>query len=224
MNICSICKQKDLDFTKIKSKKIKKFINNNNINDTDNFSIMLKKCKCSNKSHKLCILLNIILNYEIKCETCNSFYNIDIIKKNNIYEKIKIIILMIILIIIHLAIYCFCIVLILFNFIKDAWYNIKNINKDKYFHIQYFFFIIIFILNSYFVSISIRYIINKFKYSYKYLIYINDFNSDNKIDDNKYFELLYEIYKKFHNDSLSNLVYKKNKIFFFNKINNNIDI
>ena len=223
-NICSICKHKDLliDISKIKSLKIKIFINNNRINKED-YSIFIKKCNCKNKkAHKFCVLLNIIFNYELKCSDCNSFYNISVTKNKDNNEKCKIILLLILLIIIHIILYGCCAVLIIFNLEKFEMNDLKKIKDEKYINAQFFFSFILFVLNSYLFYKSIKYIVNRFKYCYKYYININDKTSSN-IDDSKYFTALYNFYRDFNNDHFGYLLCKRNEIFFYNKITINKD-
>ena len=221
-NICSICKQKNLsiDFQKIKILKIKKFINNNRINQED-FSNMIKKCNCNEIAHKFCILLNIIFNFEIKCPNCNSFYNIIITKESDKLEKCKIILLMIFLIFIHLILYGISAILIVFD-INKFKFNDFNFCPNLYLYTQYFFAIIIIILNTYLFSITINSMIFRFKKSYKYFININE-KCSNNIDDSKYFQPLYDFYQFFNNDRLRYLVCKRNGVFFSNRFLYNKD-
>ena len=138
-NICSICKHKDLsiDFSKIKSMKIKIFINNNRINKEDYF-ILIKKCNCNKRAHKFCILLNIIFNYELKCQDCNSFYNISVTRNKDNTEKCKIILLFIFLIFIHIILYGCSAFLIIFNIDKFEMNDFKKIKEEKYINAQFF--------------------------------------------------------------------------------------
>ena len=223
-NVCAICKQKNLsvDFSKIKSYKIKNFIDNNRINKED-FSNILKICNCNKNVHKFCILLNILFNFEIKCPECNQFYNIKITKVTDNKEKCSIICLTAYLILIHLILYGVCVSLIIFNINKYEMNDFKNTSKDKYIITQYFFAIIIFIINSYLLYRSIICILDKYKYCYKCFININEKDSGNKIDDSKFFEPLYKFYRYFYNDRLSYLICKRNEIFFLNKICYNKD-
>ena len=222
-NICSICKQKNLpvDFSKIKSIKISKFINNNRINK-DDYSTMIKKCNCNKNVHKFCILLNILFNYELKCPDCNCFYNIKVIKDKDTSEQCKIIFIIIVLTFIHIILYGCCAGLIIFNINKFEMNDFKNSIKEKYIHVQYFFALIIFILNTYLILRTIRSIILRFKFSYKYFININE-KSSNNIDDKEYFQPLYGFYRSFYKERLRYLVNKRNIIFFSNKINYNKD-
>lgn len=217
-NICSICKQKNLsiDFTKLKNLTIKNFINNNRINKED-YSNMIKKCNCNEMSHKFCILLNIIFNYELKCQKCNSFYNIAITKVSDKLKKCETISLMIFLFIIHIILYGVCAILIIFDLDTFKISKFKEESITKHTYMQYFFAFIIFVINSYLLHFSIKIIIEKFKNCYIYFININD-KSSNNIDDKKYFLPLYNFYKSFNNDELGNLVFKRNNTFFSNRI------
>ena len=222
-NICSICKHKDLsiDFSKIKSMKIKIFINNNRINKED-YSKFIKKCNCNKKAHKFCILLNIIFNYELKCPDCNCFYNITVTRNKDNKEKCKIILLLILLVIIHIILYGCCALLIIFNLEKFQMNDFKKIKEEKFMNTQFFFSFILFFLNSYLFYKSIKYIVNRFQYCYKYYININD-KSSNNIDDSKYFTPLYGFYRDFNKVRLRYLLCKRNEIFFSNKISYNKD-
>ena len=84
--ICDICHKKKLNKKEIYIKIQKAF--NDNFKDIE-LSELIKKCNCDkNKElkinqndekiyvHKYCILLKMILNFEIKCEKCNTKYNI----------------------------------------------------------------------------------------------------------------------------------------------------
>ena len=221
-NFCAICKHNNLsiDFSKIKSKKIKNFIENNRINQED-FSDILKICKCNKYVHKFCILLNILFNFEIKCSECNQFYNIKISKVNDVNEKCRIIFKIVYLTFIHLALYAISVFLIIFNFNKSGMNDFKNTSNDKYILAQYFFAVIIILLNSYLLYRSIKSILDRFKYSHKCFININDKESDNEKNDSSFFEPLYEFYRYFYNDRLSYLICKRNEIFFSSKICDN---
>lgn len=223
-NICSICKQKNvpIDITKIKFMKLKIFINNNRINKED-YSTLIKKCNCNKKVHKLCILLNIIFNYELKCLDCNSFYNISVTKETDVSEKLKIIILTIFLVFIHIILYGCCAALIIFNINKLKMNDFSKLKEEKFIFSQFFFALIIFVINNILVFITTKSILLRLKYCYKYFINIHDKNSNN-IDDSQYFQLLYGFYRSFHKDKLRYLIYKRNQIFFSNRIIYNKDI
>jgi hypothetical protein len=223
-NICSICKQNNLsiDFSKIKSAKIKKFINNNQLGKEDLLT-KIKKCKCNNNVHKFCILLNVIFNFELKCSDCNTFYDIVVIKKKNSIMKCKLIIFATFLFLIHIILYGCCAALVLINLKHFKMNDFSNPYDEKYLLMQYFFAIILFILNSYLFYLSIKSMIMRFKKCYFYYIDIKEKSSNNPINDAKYFTPLYEFYRYFNNDKLRHLVCKRNEIFFYNKITYNND-
>ena len=222
-SICSICKQKNLsiDFSKIKSIKIKNFINNNRISQ-DDLLMKFKKCKCNQTVHKFCILLNILFNYELKCPDCNTFYDIKIRKQKNTVERCKLIFLTIFLILIHIILYGCCVILIVLDLNKFKMNDFKTHNEKKYIFAQYFFAIILLILNSYLFFLTIKSMIIRFKNCYTYFIDIKEKNNNN-IDDSKYFKPLYEFYRSFNNDRIRYLVCKRNETFFYNRITYNND-
>ena len=219
--ICSICNKSILDinlycipnsFQKQKLKENLKYIQP---------SQLIKKCNCKNinkdinnnndlYSHKYCILLNIIYNFEIKCEKCNTIYNIKIIKKINSKRKFYFYFIFLFLYIIHLSLYILCIfVLFIRTYLK------KELIKKKYNHLPYFFVIILFIINSIFLFFTIINNIGQRKYIYSYTIdiyNINDFNITNK-----YYELIYDFYIWFYEKSKTSLLIDKIKNYIINK-------
>lgn len=139
IKICSICNKKILDTKNINSKMMKIF---KDIFKDVELDEIIKKCYCdSNKcnvetegneynifAHKYCILLKIIFNFEIKCENCNSIYNIKIYKKIDKNKKLYIFITFLIIYILHLFIYLFCMFLLFINdIIKDLIISYKHI-------------------------------------------------------------------------------------------------
>ena len=219
--ICSICNKSILDinlycipnsFQKQKLKENLKYIQP---------SQLIKKCNCKNinkdinnnndlYSHKYCILLNIIYNFEIKCEKCNTIYNIKINKKINSKRKFYFYFIFLFLYIIHLSIYILCIFVL---FIRI--YLKKELIKKKYNHLPYFFVIILFIINSIFLYFTIINNIGQHKYIYSYTIdiyNINDFNITNK-----YYELIYDFYIWFYEKSKTSLLIDKIKNYIINK-------
>ena len=223
-SICSICKQNNLsiDFSKIKSIKIKN-LNNNNRLGKEELLMKIKKCKCNCSVHKFCILLNIIFNYELKCSNCNTFYDIVVNRQNDTIKKCKLIIFISFLILIHIILYGCCVVLIILDLTNFKMNDFSKLTDGKYILMQYFFAIILFILNSYLFYMSIKSMIMKFKHCYFYYIDINENSSNNNINDAKYFKPLYEFYRYFNNDKIRHLVCKRNEIFFYNKITYNND-
>ena len=92
---CAICHKKSINIKK-KHNNLKKLFNNN-LKDSELLEL-IKKCKCNNNknindiqnnenfqneaySHKLCIILKILFNFELKCKKCNTLYNIQVNKE-----------------------------------------------------------------------------------------------------------------------------------------------
>ena len=93
-NICQICKNDKItiNIKKIYDKRLKAIINEINKKDKD-LSILIKKCNCQNnkdKAHKICLLLNIIFNFDLKCDECKTEYNIYISKKKKVIRNVVI--------------------------------------------------------------------------------------------------------------------------------------
>ena len=162
--ICSICKKDKISInsSEIKEKKIKELISIFDKKSLDP-SILIKKCNCHNnneKVHKFCLLLNIILSFELKCNECKASYNIDISKSKNKHKYISNLISFILLLLFHLIIYAGCIILILFVLIIN-----KNVKKDfeenKLYYTYNFFGGIILIINSILILITFSYCLDK---------------------------------------------------------------
>ena len=228
--ICSICNKKILDTKNINSKMMKIF---KDIFKDVELDEIIKKCYCdSNKcnvetegneynifAHKYCILLKIIFNFEIKCEKCNTLYNIKINKKVDSNKKLYLFGTFIIIYVIHLFIYLFCFFLLFINVILK-----ENIKKD-YKHLPFFFAIILLIINSFFLYFSITKNIEKKNNIYKYTINIIDSISINDNNccinaENEFYKLLLEFYQWFYNQSIKSIIIKINKRFINNKFHN----
>ena len=222
--ICSICHQKKLNIKKNYTK-IKKVFNDN-LKDNE-LSELIKKCNCNNIKeinneiyvHKYCILLKIIFNFDIKCEKCNTIYNIQIKKKKDKIRKICLYAIFLIIYIIHLFIYLFCMFLLFINVI------LKEYTNKKYKHLSIFFGIILLILNTIFLYFTIRTNIKKNKNIYKYTINIFDIINDNnnftiKDKEKEFYKLLIDFYQWFYNCQIKNLLTIINKKLFNNKISN----
>ena len=221
--ICSICNKNLFETKNINSKMMKIF---KDIFKGVELDEIIKKCNCDNNkynietegnennifAHKYCILLKIIFNFEIKCQNCNSIYNIKIDKKIDKNKKICIFITFLIIYILHLFIYLFCMFLLFIN----------DIIKDLimlYMHIFTFFGVILFLINSLFLYFSIRNNITKCKISiYKYSINICDVDIIN--NENELFKLISEFYQWFYDRSILNLLINKSRIFIINNIKN----
>lgn len=227
--ICSICHKQKLDIKK-NSLKFKKQLNNA-FKDIE-LSELIIKCNCNynniqkNKnselySHKFCILIKVLLNFEIKCEKCNTIYNLKIDKEIDINKKIILFSTFLIIYIIHLFIYLFCMFLLFINLI------LKEYKLIKYKHLSYFFAIILLIINSIFLYFSINKNIDKRKGIYKYsinifdIININTFNKEicSINNEDQFFHLLFEFYQWFYKQPIKNLLNLINKKYLINKIN-----
>ena len=226
--ICSICHRNSLDINRNNSNLKKLF---NDIFKNTDLSELIQKCKCKNNininkaneknsyvyTHKYCILLKILFNFEIKCEECNTIFNIKIEKKINKKKKILLLIFFLIIYMMHLLIYLFCMFLLFINVV------LKEYIKIPYKHICPFFGIIFFFINSFFLYFSIiKYIkIRKF-YFYKYSINIFDINKKSKNiinEDSELYKLAQEFYQWFYSQTIANLLINKNKKFIINKEN-----
>ena len=218
-NICSICNKTNLI---IEQNNIKNFIQKEKLKEIFKYnqpSALIKKCYCKNLtklycsdndiySHKYCILLKVIFEFEIRCENCNKFYNIKIDKKMNLQKTIYLFAIFIFIYIIHIVIY------ILIFFIDKN--SDKNSITRNYKHLKIFFGIVIFIINTIFLYFTIINNIQKYKHIFNYKIYIFDINTNNKYK-NKYFQLLYDYYEWFYDiTSIKNLINTRHKKFIIN--------
>ena len=226
--ICSICHKNSLDI-KQNNSKLKKIFNE--IFKNTEFVELIQKCKCKNiininkiekkdsyiYTHKYCILLKILFNFEIKCEACNTIYNIKIEKRIDKKKKIYLFIAFLIIYMMHLLIYLFCMFLLFINVV------LKGYIKIPYKHICPFFGIVFFFINSLFLYFSIiKNIKLRNTYFYKYSFNIFDINKVNRKfinEDSELYKLAQEFYQWFYSQSKVNLLIKKNKQFIINKGN-----
>ncbi len=223
IQICSFCNKNLFETKNINLKMMKIF---KDIFKGVELDEIIKKCNCDNNkynieaegnenniyAHKYCILLKIIFNFEIKCENCNSIYNIKIDKKIDKNKKMCIFITFLIIYILHLFIYLFCMFLL---FINDIIKDLIMLYK----HIFIFFGVILFLINSLFLYFSIRNNITKCKIIiYKYSINICDV--DIIINENELFKLISEFYQWFYDRSILNLLINKSRVFIINNIKN----
>ena len=86
-NTCSICNcdKLPIDVSKKSKYEIKILLSRFKLKETK-LSNLIKKCNCtktSPKVHKLYILLNVLYNFELKCNECNTNYNIVVNHKIN---------------------------------------------------------------------------------------------------------------------------------------------
>ena len=226
--ICSICHKNSLDI-KQNNQNLKRILNEN-FKNTE-LSELIQICRCKNiininkkekrdsyiNAHRYCILLKILFNFEIKCELCNTIFNIKIEKKIDKKKKIYLFIAFLIIYMMHLLIYLFCMFLLFINVV------LKGIIKIPYKHICPFFGVIFFFINSLFLYFSINKNIKlRNTYFYKYSFNIFDINKVNQKfinKDSELYKLVQEFYQWFYNQSIINLLIKKNKKFIVNKGN-----
>ena len=218
---CSICNKRNLEIKENDLKFLKQYRKiKANLKAID-ISELIEKCYCNNNSnsyaHKYCILQKIIINFEIKCDKCNSFYNIKIdkIKKVDLSKKVCVFIVFIFIYFIHLIIYILC---IFFIFI------IKDAIDIKYYHVPIFFGCVLFLINTIILHFSLVNNIHHCKYLIKYKIDIFNIKSSNNNNNNNnrhFFELVYEFYMWLYDKSKTKILLEKHKNFLINRINNN---
>ena len=215
-NKCSICNSENIskNITKIKSNKLKKIISK--IEQEE----LINKCKCSNeekKVHKICLLFNIIFNFETKCRQCKSNYNINIDKTINNSKKLCKLFSYLFLTLFHIILFAASVILILYILVikKD---NGDDFEKKKYDHIYIFFGIILFIINIILIPITYAHFIDKNAIDiYDYTINVYDEKEPIKIknDSDTFYSLLYEFYRYFYDTRIRYLISKKHSSLFF---------
>ena len=226
--ICSICHKNSLDIKQNNSNL--KRIFNETFKNTE-LSEIIQICRCKNTintnkkgkrnsyiyAHRYCILLKILFNFEIKCEVCNTIFNIKIEKKIDKKKKIYLFIAFLVIYMMHLVIYLFCIFLLFINVVM------KGYIKIPYKHICPFLGVILFFINCLFLYFSI---IKNIKlcnlYFYKYTFNIFDINKVNQKfinEDSELYKLAQEFFQWFYCQSIINLLINKNKKFIINKGN-----
>ena len=222
-NICSICKcdKLPINISKIKEKNLKQIITKINKKDPDT-SALIKKCNCKNnnqKAHKICILLNIIFNFDLNCKECKANYNIKISKNLDNYKKCCNICSFISLLVFHICLYAWAALLVLYIHIINK--DIKNnFEENKLYHIYYFFAGLIVLINTFIIIITFSKFLDKNnKDIFNYDIDIKDINEQNKNNNNdKYYDLLYKYYRYFYNGQIRYLIDKKQKILFMSRV------
>ena len=223
-NYCSICKCNKLpiDFSKNNKNEIKILKTKFNFKESD-FSLIIKKCNCTKnipKAHKLCIILDIIYNFNLKCKECNTDYNIIINQHKNTAKKILNICSLIYFLFLNLIIYGACAFLILYPLILN-----KNVNNDpernKMEHVSYFFAGLIFIINTFFIFVVVSSILFKNQRDInEYYIDIKDINESNiNKNTDKYYNLLYKFYRYFYKTQIRFLIGKKHRYMYMLKGN-----
>ena len=222
-NICSICRNDKvpINISKIKEKNLNQIISKINKKDPD-ISALIKKCNCKNnnqKAHKICLLLNIIFNFELNCKECKANYNIKISKNINNYKKYCNICSFLSLLVFHICLYAAAAFLVLYIHIINK--DIKNnFEENKLYHIYYFFAGIIVLINTFIIFITFSKFLDKNnKDIFNYDIDIKDINEQNKNNNNdKYYDLLYKYYRYFYNGQIRYLIEKKQKILYMSRV------
>ena len=221
-NICAICKCEKLpiDITKKSKYEMKILSSKFKIKETD-FPVLIKKCNCTKQSpkvHKLCIILNLLYNFNLKCSECNADYNISIRQIKNTSKKLCNICSLIFYLFINLIIYAAAAFLIAYPLLVN-----KNSDNDpewnKAQHIYYFFGGLIFLLNTFFIYITISVILfNNPDDVNDYSVDIKDISEPNKNkNSDKYYNLLYKFYRYFYNSQIRFLIGKKHKNIYIAK-------
>ena len=216
-NTCSICNSDKLpiDISKKSKYEIKILLSRFKLKETE-LSNLIKKCNCtktSPKVHKLCILLNVLYNFELKCNECNTNYNIVVNHKKNSARNICKFCSLILYLLINIILYGSSAFLILYPLL---------INKDcekKLFHIYFFFGGLIFLLNSYFIYVTILSILYQNPEDINdYTVDVKDISEPNKNKNlDKYFALLYKFYRYFYKTQIRYLIGKKHKNVYISK-------
>ena len=215
-NKCSICNSENLalDISKIRNNKLKKILTQIDKED------LINKCKCSNEEkivHKICLLLNVIFNFEIKCCQCKSNYNISIDKTINNSKKLCKLFSYLFLTLFHIILFAAAAFLILYVLVINK--DIKNdFGSKKYCQMPFFFATILLIINIILIPITYSNFIDKNEMNiYDYKINIFDEKEQNKIkiDSDKFYSLLYEFYRYFYGTRIRYLINKKQKGLYF---------
>jgi hypothetical protein len=167
--------------------------------------------------HKICLLFNIIFNFETKCRQCKSNYNINIDKTINNSKKLCKLFSYLFLTLFHIILFAASVILILYILVikKD---NGDDFEKKKYDHIYIFFGIILFIINIILIPITYAHFIDKNAIDiYDYTINVYDEKEPIKIknDSDTFYSLLYEFYRYFYDTRIRYLISKKHSSLFF---------
>ena len=215
-NICSICNSPKILINKalIRNIKLKKILSKI---DGDE---LISKCKCLDSEstvHKICLLFNIIYNFEVKCHLCKNYYNISVDKTLNNSKKLYKIFSYLCMTFFHIVLFAVSVILILYKFVIKIEFK-NNFESKKYEHLFIFFGIVIFIINLLLISITYANFNDKNETDvYEYIIKVNDEKEENKMNKNleKSFSLLINFYRYFHNTNIRYLINKCHKSVFF---------
>ena len=219
---CGLCKNNTLPDSIFNKREIRAIMTKFKMNQTD-LSTLINKCNCTEKTpkvHKLCLLLNIIYNISLKCPECkgDSEYNIGIRIYSNPGKKFCNIFSLILVLLLNLLIYGACAFLILYPLIikKDEYSN--NFEKKKYSNAFYFFGVVFFLINTYFIYITFSaFLIKNPIDSNSYALEVKDRNDQNKKKNNRNYNLLYRFFRYFYQSQIRYLITRKQRYIFIAK-------
>ena len=215
---CSICNCVELpiDINTSKIYAIKNLKSIFNLKGTD-YSEVITKCNCLKNNprvHKLCILLNILYCFDLKCAECDTDYNLVITKKSNSKKKASNVCTLIFYSFINLIIYGACAYLALYPLVINKDYK-ECENKKIFENMFYYFAALIFIINTFCTYATFRGILcENPKDVHDYTIDIKDINESNKNqnrNNKKHYDLLYKFYRYFYKTQIRFLIEKKHK-------------
>ena len=217
---CSICKSDSLPDNIFQNREIKSLLAKFKVKNSE-VSNLITKCKCSKntpRAHKLCLLLNIIYNFELKCPECNTDYNLSVKILNIPAKKICNIIKLLLVLLINIIIYGACALLILYPLVIDKEY--QNGEEKKMFFISFCFFgALLFLINIYLTYITfVMFLFKNPNDSNDYIMEVKDINDQNKNkNSDKHYKLLYKFFRGFYGTQIRYLVSKKHRIIFISK-------
>ena len=217
---CGICKSDKLPDNIFNKREIKSLLSKFKMNSSD-LSSIITKCNCNKstpKAHKLCALLNVIYNFELKCPECNTDYNLSVKILNIPAKKICNIIKLLLVLLINIIIYGACALLILYPLVIDKEY--QNGEEKKMFFISFCFFgALLFLINIYLTYITfVMFLFKNPNDSNDYIMEVKDINDQNKNkNSDKHYKLLYKFFRGFYGTQIRYLVSKKHRIIFISK-------
>ena len=215
-----ICKSDSLPDNIFQNREIKSLLAKFKVKNSE-VSNLITKCKCSKntpRAHKLCLLLNIIYNFELKCPECNTDYNLSVKILNIPAKKICNIIKLLLVLLINIIIYGACALLILYPLVIDKEY--QNGEEKKMFFISFCFFgALLFLINIYLTYITfVMFLFKNPNDSNDYIMEVKDINDQNKNkNSDKHYKLLYKFFRGFYGTQIRYLVSKKHRIIFISK-------
>ena len=216
---CCLCKGDKLPDSVFQKREIKSLLSKFKMKQPD-LSTLINKCNCtknSPKAHKLCLLLNIIYNFELKCPECNTEYNISTKITNLSTQKILNLVALILVLLINIVFYGACVFLALYPFVIKKDFK-DNPERKKYLNCFCFFAAVIFILNTFLIYITFSmFLVKNPNDSNRYTIEVKDINDQNKKRTDRHYMLLYKFYRSFYKTQTRYLITKKHKNIFVSK-------